>query len=214
VNSSPTAPPESGPYTDRVQRSDANHLGMWTFLATEILFFGGLFACYTIYRWAYPGAFADASRRLDFWIGTGNTAVLLTSSLFMALADLESKAGRPGRVRIHLLVTAFLGVVFLSLKFFEYYQKFIEHLVPGPSFSFPEAPPQSQLFFFLYFAMTGLHAVHMMFGLGAIAWLLRLHQRGRLEPPRSDALPVVGLYWHFVDCVWVFLYPLLYLAGR
>jgi cytochrome c oxidase subunit III len=206
--------PVSEPYCTAEQRTEANHLGIWTFLATEILFFGGLFACYTIYRWTYPQAFAQASNRLEFPIGTINTAVLLTSSLFMALGDLAAKAGQRKLLRIHLSVTGFLGLVFLCLKGYEYVQKFHEHLVPGGHFSFPGAPPQTQLFFFLYFAMTGLHAAHMIFGLGAISWLLWLNQRGRVSPTHHDAVSVVGLYWHFVDCIWVFLYPLLYLIGR
>ncbi len=201
-------------YVDAEQRTEANHLGMWTFLATEILFFGGLFAAYTIYRWAYPEAFAAGSHKCDFWIGTANTAVLLTSSLFMALADLAAKAGDRRSVRIHLLVTWLLGAAFLALKMVEYHQKYVEHLIPGPHFEFPGAPPQTQLFIFLYFAMTGLHAVHMFFGLGAIGWLLRLNRRGYFTPTRHDPVSIVGLYWHFVDCIWVFLYPLLYLIGR
>lgn len=209
---SSSAVPE--PYSTAEQRSEASHLGMWTFLATEILFFGGLFAGYTIYRWAYPAAFAVGSHKLDFTIGTANTAVLLTSSLFMALADLSAKLGARRAVRIHLLVTWILGAGFLALKFYEYHQKFTEHLVPGSHFELPGAPPQAQLFFFLYFAMTGLHAAHMLFGLGAIAWLFGLNQRGRLTATHHDAASVVGLYWHFVDCIWVFLYPLLYLIGR
>jgi cytochrome c oxidase subunit III len=201
------------PYSDAEQRDVANHLGMWTFLATEILFFGGLFASYSIYRWTYPQAFAAGSRHLEFWIGTVNTAVLLTSSLTMALADLAVKRDARGALRGWLVLTWLLGAVFLALKLYEYHQKYVEHLIPGPHFHLaPGEPAPMQLFIFLYFAMTGLHAVHMIIGLGALAWLLWLNRRRRLDVARHAPVAMVGLYWHFVDCVWIFLYPLLYLV--
>jgi cytochrome c oxidase subunit III len=201
------------PYSDREQHSAANHLGMWTFIATEILFFGGLFAGYAIYRHTYPEAFALGSRHLEFWLGTTNTAVLLTSSLFMALADLAVKANARRALKWNLIATWLLGAVFLGLKFYEYYRTGQEHHVPGVHFQFEGAhAPQVQLFMFLYFAMTGLHAVHMIAGLTAIAWLLWLNHRRRLGPERDAPVAMVALYWHFVDCVWVFLYPLLYLV--
>ena len=205
---------EETAFSDREQHSEANHLGMWAFLATEILFFGGLFASYAVLRWTYPQAFAQASDRLEFPIGTLNTAVLLTSSLFMALADLAVKRNDRKWVRNHLVITWVLGALFIGIKLYEYYQKYVEHLIPGPAFHFPEAPPQAQLFFFLYFAMTGLHAVHMLFGLAPILWSIRRNSRGTITADRPDSISLVGLYWHFVDCIWVFLYPLLYLAGK
>lgn len=201
-------------YHDAAQRSAANHLGLWAFLATEILFFGGLFIGYTVYRHAYPEAFALGSSQLDFWIGTINTAVLLTSSLFMAFGDYAIKLGRRDALRLCLIVTWLLGAVFLTLKGYEYFQKYQEHLVPGPDFRVEHAgpwAPQIQLFIFLYFAMTGLHALHMLAGLAALAWLLWINHRRRLSAEHHAAVEMVGLYWHFVDCVWVFLYPLLYL---
>jgi cytochrome c oxidase subunit 3 len=214
---STAADPELSPFRDAGHRADANRLGLWTFLATEILFFGGLFVAYSLYRFSYPEAFAEGSRHLDFWIGTVNTAVLLTSSLFMALGDLAIKAGRHAVFRRCVLLTATLGALFLALKFYEYHAKFAEHLVPGFDFR-PGEPtrwaPQIQLFIFLYFAMTGLHALHMFFGLGALGWLLWLHRRGRITAIRHDAVEMVGLYWHFVDSEWIFLYPLLYLVAH
>lgn len=185
---------------------------MWTFLSTEILFFGGLFACYTVYRHAYPEAFKLGSEHLKYWIGTANTGILLTSSLFMALADRAVKLDSRRGLRWMLVLTWVLGAAFLALKLYEYYKTGEENHVPGPGFEFagPDAP-KVELFMFLYFAMTGLHAVHMLFGLGAIGWLLWLNHRGRLGPERHEPVAMVGLYWHFVDCVWVFLYPLLYL---
>jgi len=206
--------PPPSPFVDAKQHSEANHLGMWVFLATEILFFGGLFSAYTVYRWSTPEAFAQGSGHLEYWIGTVNTAVLLTSSLFVALADLAVKRDDRRWVTLHLAAAWLLGALFLALKAYEYNQKYLDHLVPGPNFDPHGGAPQVQLFMFLYFAMTGLHAVHMLFGLGALLWLLWLNHRGRVSSHRADAVAVVGLYWHFVDCVWIFLYPLLYLVAR
>ncbi len=199
-------------FRDIGQRSVANHLGLWTFLATEILFFGGLFVCYTVYRLTYHEAFVAGSHLLNFWIGTVNTGVLLTSSLFMALGDRAIKLNRRAALRWCLVVTWLLGALFLTLKFYEYHEKYTEHLIPGPGFhmSGPWAP-QIELFIFLYFAMTGLHALHMIGGLAALTWLMWLNHRGRLSGEHHAPVEMVGLYWHFVDCVWVFLYPLLYL---
>lgn len=204
------------PYVDARQHNAANHLGMWTFLTTEILFFGGLFACYTVYRHAYPEAFDAGSKLLEFNIGTINTAVLLTSSLFMALGDHAIKNGQRTRLRNCLVLTWLLGAVFLGLKFYEYGQKFHEHLIPGHEFSYRGSyAPQVQLFIILYFTMTGLHALHMIIGLGALGWLLWRNHRGRFTAEAHAPVEMVGLYWHFVDCVWVSLYPLLYLvSGR
>jgi cytochrome c oxidase subunit III len=209
------ATPNLSPYRDAEQRSVANHLGLWTFLATEILFFGGLFACYAVYRVAYPQAFAAGSAHLEFWIGTINTAVLLTSSLFMALGDHAIKAGRHSLFRSCMVATWLLGALFLGLKFFEYYQKYQEHLIPGPHFQIEGVgpwAPQVQLFIFLYFAMTGLHALHLTIGIGLVAWLWR--QAKRFGPRYHAPVEVSGLYWHFVDAVWLFLYPMFYLLAR
>jgi cytochrome c oxidase subunit 3 len=208
-----SAPPPAtvpAPYADAGQRDLANHLGMWILIATEILFFGGLFLAYFIYRNAYPAAFAAGSHRLDFWSGTINTGVLLTSSLFMALGDGMIKEGRRRSLQVCLLLTASLGLVFLAIKFSEYHEMYRERLVPGIRFE-SDGPPQLQLFLLLYFTMTALHALHMLIGLGLLVWLMRLNGRGRLGQEHRAPVSMVGLYWHFVDCVWVFLYPLLYL---
>jgi len=210
-------PPEStavpAPYGHAAQRDVANHLGMWTLIATEILFFGGLFLAYFIYRASYPAAFSAGSHRLDFWSGTINTAVLLTSSLSMALGDAFIKRGRRLPLQVCLALTAGLGALFLAIKFSEYHEMYREHLVPGINYAAGGAP-QMQLFIFLYFTMTGLHAVHMLIGLGALGWLMRSNHRGRFSGAAHAPVEMVGLYWHFVDCVWVFLYPLLYLIPR
>lgn len=193
-------------------RAEASRLGMWAFLATEVLFFGGLFAAYAVYRCAYPAAFTAGSRHLAFWIGTTNTALLLTSSLGLALADHAARAGRRRAVGRSLVAAWLLGAAFLALKGWEYRQLYEEHLVPGVNFAARGAPAPLELFLCLYFALTGLHAVHLMIGLGAIGWLLGRNRAGRAAE-RSGPVEMVGLYWHFVDCVWIFLYPLLYLVN-
>lgn len=198
------------PYADASQRDVANHLGMWALIATEILFFGGLFLAYLVYRISYPAAFAAGSHLLDFRSGTVNTAVLLTSSLFMAIGDTMIQQGRRRALQVSLCLTAVLGLVFLGVKFSEYHDMYRQHLIPGIRFD-SDGPPQVQLFLLLYFAMTALHAVHMLIGIGLLGWLLRGNQKGRFSGAARAPVSMVGLYWHFVDCVWVFLYPLLYL---
>ncbi len=200
-------------YHDGAQRSGANQLGMWTLIASEVLFFGSLFLAYVVYRHSYPAAFAIGSHRLDFWSGTINTAVLLTSSLTMALGDTLIKRGRREALNACIAVTMVLGALFLAIKFNEYGEMYRDHLVPGFGYGGRMAP-QVELFLFLYFTMTGLHAVHMLAGIGALAWLLRLNHLGRLSAMTHEPVKMVGLYWHFVDCVWVFLYPLLYLIPK
>lgn len=197
-------------YHDEAQRDGANQLGMWTLIATEVLFFGGLFLAYFIYRMSYPAAFSAGSHLLDFWSGTVNTAVLISSSLSMALADVAIKRGSRRAMAVCICCTATLGALFLAIKFHEYSEMYRDHLVPGVNFASPVAP-QTELFVFLYFVMTGLHAIHMLVGIVALAWLLRLNYRRRLSRAAHAPVVMVGLYWHFVDCVWVFLYPLLYL---
>jgi cytochrome c oxidase subunit 3 len=200
-------------YGDSRQRDLANHLGMWAFISTEVLFFGGLFLAYFIYRLSYPAAFAAGSATLNFWKGTINTAVLLGSSLTMALGDAYIKRGNRRALGLCVAATAVLGIVFLAIKGTEYQEMYAQHLVPGLPFA-PGIAPAEQLFVFLYFAMTGLHALHMLIGLGLMVWLLRLNQRGRLTVTHHAPVEMFGLYWHLVDCVWVFLYPLLYLIPR
>lgn len=197
------------------QQHEAASLGMWVFLATEIMFFGGLFAAYAIYRWAFPASFAASSRRLDVSLGTTNTAVLIASSLTMALAVRAAQLGRRGPLVLFLILTMALGSAFLGIKTLEYHEKFVEHLVPGPEFRFPGAEPgHAALFFCLYFAMTGLHALHMIVGLGVLSVMLWMGWRGRFTPRYVNPIECAGLYWHFVDIIWIFLFPLLYLVGR
>ncbi len=200
-------------FEDAAQQYQAANLGMWTFLATEILFFGGLFMAYVTYRSAYGQAFAEGSRQIDLVFGTANTAILLTSSLTMALAVHAAQTSKTRTLVRCLLLTLGCAVGFLVVKGFEYHEDFVEHLVPGPSFS-KVLPPRAEIFFILYWAMTGLHALHVLVGmclLGTLAWLART---GRYSASYHTPVEVVGLYWHFVDIVWIFLYPLLYLIDR
>jgi cytochrome c oxidase subunit 3 len=195
------------------QQEEASSLGMWVFLATEVLFFGGLFATYSIYRSWYPQAFAAASHDLDIVLGTVNTAVLITSSLTMALAVHAAQTGERRRLLLMLVATMALGAIFLGIKGVEYYHKFEAHHIPGPSFLFEaEYVRQAQIFFSLYFVMTGLHAVHMVIGLGIMAWMMWWSWNGTITREYASPIEISGLYWHFVDIVWIFLFPLLYLV--
>jgi cytochrome c oxidase subunit 3 len=198
------------------QQFEASALGMWLFLVTEILFFGGLFAAYMIYRLMYPQAFAQASQELDVVLGGVNTAVLIGSSLTMAMAVWAAQMGQRSRQLLFLALTIGLGLVFLGIKAVEYSHKFEHHLVPGANFRFEAAsdPLRSQLFFSLYFVMTGLHALHMVVGIGLMAVLFVMAFKGRFTKAYHTPVEVSGLYWHFVDIVWIFLFPLLYLIDR
>ena len=197
------------------QQVEASTLGMWVFLGTEVLFFGGMFATYCVYRSFYPTDFAAASRELDIVLGTINTVVLITSSLTMALAVHAAQMGERRPLMTFLVLTMLLGTVFLGIKGVEYYHKFAEHHVPGPSFQFEkEHARHAQIFFSLYLIMTGLHAVHMIVGLGIMLVMLYLAWRGTITATYYSPIEISGLYWHFVDIVWIFLFPLLYLIGR
>jgi len=202
-------------FDDYEQQQEASTMGMWLFLATEILFFGGLFLGYTVYRGMYPAAYGEASRHLDIVLGTINTAVLLCSSLTMAMAIHEAQLGNRRMVILFLILTMVLGAAFLGIKFYEYYQKYVEHLVPGAGFVW-EGPDSTHasLFFIFYFVMTGMHAVHMIIGLGVMTVMVVLSARGKFNSIYYSPLELGGLYWHFVDIVWVFLFPLLYLVER
>jgi cytochrome c oxidase subunit 3 len=202
-------------FDDLNQQLDATTFGMWVFLLTEIMFFGGLFAAYTVYRSAYSEAFAEASRHLDLALGSINTVVLISSSLTMALAVRAAQLGKNRAIVNYLLATLGLGTVFLAIKAFEYHHKFVEHLVPGPSFVFegPHAGPAQMLFCF-YFAMTGMHALHMVVGAGLLIYFILQARAQRYSPSYYGPVEVMGLYWHFVDIVWIFLFPLLYLIGH
>jgi cytochrome c oxidase subunit III len=211
-------------FRDLGQQKAAATLGMWVFLVTEIMFFGGLFGTYTIYRnLHYPG-FSAGSAHLNIAIGAGNTAVLICSSLTMALAVHAAALGRRRATVLFLVGTIVLGGVFLGVKAYEYKDKFEHHLVPGPHFSAAalhdpmgrpltaEVGRNAQIFYSLYFAMTGVHALHMIIGVPILAVIAFMASRGRFSPSWYTPVEMVGLYWHFVDIVWIFLFPLLYLV--
>jgi len=204
-------------FDDPLQQYDSSTLGMWTFLLTEIMFFGGMFGAYTIYRYKYPEAFASTSHYMDLTLGAINTAVLICSSFTMALAVRAAQLGRKRAIIGFLLGTLALGTVFLVIKGVEYHEKYVEHHIPGPSFSYPEHPEYAhtaQILFFLYFAMTGMHAIHMIVGVGLLTTLLVMTIRNRFSANFYTPVEMIGLYWHFVDIVWIFLFPLLYLIGQ
>jgi cytochrome c oxidase subunit III len=202
-------------FDDVEQQHEASWIGMWIFLATEVMFFGGMFAGYTLYRTAYPQAFASASNQLDIWLGTINTAVLIFSSLTMALAVRSAQLGQRKAIVIFLVLTILLGAVFLGIKSAEYHHKFEEHLVPGASFRYEASlAGAAEIFFSFYFAMTGMHALHMVIGIGLLTALIIKARRGTFSATYNTPVELVGLYWHFVDIVWIFLFPLLYLLGR
>jgi cytochrome c oxidase subunit 3 len=199
------------------QQLEASTLGMWVFLVTEIMFFGGLFMAYIVYRTMYPDAWMSGSQQLNVPLGAMNTAVLIVSSLTMALAVRAAMVGsRRGQI-VNLVLTIGLGTTFLVVKYFEYKSKFDHHLVPGDHFVAPEGleamTQQLQIFMSLYFIMTGVHAAHMVVGIGLMSVILVMAWRGRFGPHYYTPVEVSGLYWHFVDIVWIFLFPLLYLLG-
>jgi cytochrome c oxidase subunit 3 len=200
-------------FDDLEQQHQAAELGMWTFLTTEVLFFGGLFTAYALYRWNYPQAFLQASHQLYLSIGVANTAILLISSLTMALAVRATATGPRRHVVLYLLATLGLGLLFLLLKAVEYRLDYVEHLVPGASFHY-EGPADSahvELFMVLYFIMTGLHAAHMVAGVGCVGVLALRAARACRPDEYATFIEMTGLYWHFVDIVWLFLLSLLYL---
>ncbi len=197
------------------QQREAAFFGMWLFLVTEVLFFGGLFTAYVVYRRMNHDAFVAGSHELDVLLGAFNTAVLIGSSLTMALAVRAAQLGRRKGIALFLLATIALGGVFLGVKAVEYHHKWEENLVPGPHFHWEGDPVGNvEMFFNLYFLMTGLHASHMVIGIGIMLWMIPLAWKGRYTPENHNFVEGIGLYWHFVDIVWIFLFPLLYLLGR
>lgn len=198
------------------QQRESASLGMWVFIAQEIMFFGGLFLAYLIYRTHNQEAFHAGSHTLDIGLGAFNTAVLIGSSLTMALAVRAAQTDKRKATALLLIATIFLGGVFLGVKVVEYSHKFHEHHVPGLHFEWegPEDANRVQMFFNLYFAMTGLHALHMIVGIGILAPLAVLAWRGKFSSDNYNLVEGTGLYWHFVDIIWIFLFPLLYLLGR
>ncbi len=233
-----------GQFETLEQQKESAALGMWVFLVTEVLFFGGLFLAYTVNRGAFSTAFGAGSNTLDIKLGGFNTVVLIMSSLTMAMAVWSAQVGKKKLVSIFLIATLGLGTVFLGVKVIEYKQKFDHHLIPGQGFDMryrsehprvtddpkeiaiekeevektfavdQDTNAHCQLYFSLYFAMTGLHALHMIVGAGLLVWLIKGSFAGRFTPQYTTPVEIVGLYWHFVDIVWIYLFPLLYLIDR
>jgi cytochrome c oxidase subunit 3 len=213
----PTLPEHSAlaeQFDDLEQQHQAATFGMWVFLITEVMLFGGMFTAYTAYRFVYSEGFAEGSRHMSIVLGSVNTVVLIVSSLTMALAVHSAQTGSRRKLVGCLGVTLVLGLAFIGIKAVEYWQHYQEGLVPGLRFTFegPLARPV-ELFFLFYFIMTGIHAVHLTIGVGLVATLLVLARRGHFSPAAHSPVEVIGLYWHFVDMVWIFLLPLLYLFG-
>jgi cytochrome c oxidase subunit III len=235
-----------GQFKTLEQQKDSASLGMWIFLVTEVMFFGGIMLAYTINRHTYFHAFAMGSNTLDLKLGGFNTVVLLASSFTMAMAVWSSQVGKKHLISVCLTLTILLGFVFFGVKYVEYAQKFHHHLVPGRNFDIaycvnnpgscedikpedlavereeiaeavaadPDLNSHAQLYYSAYFGMTGLHALHMVIGAGLLFWLLKQSFAGRFTPQWNTPVDLVGLYWHFVDIVWIYLFPLLYLIDR
>lgn len=201
------------------QQQATSRFGMWVFLATEMLFFGALLLGYCIYRIEYPNAFAAGSEHLNLKLGTINTAILLSSSLTVALGLRAIQLGRTRSLVYFLAATILLGSVFLGVKGTEYFLEYKDGFVPGASFVYSSPSPgidphHVEMFFLFYFILTSVHALHMAIGLGVFSVLLVRSCRHRYSAQDHEAIECAGLYWHFVDIVWIFLYPLLYLMGR
>ncbi len=211
------------------QQKEASSFGMWLFLLTEIMFFGGMFMAYLLYRNWYYDAFVAGSNTLGIGLGTTNTAVLIVSSFTMAMgvycAEIRNRKG----LLLSLSITILLGLIFLGIKSVEYHEKYTAHHIPGANFSIdefvhpvdkrdvplaPDMAEHAQIFFFLYFALTGMHALHMIIGIAILFGLLYKAWKGAYTNGHSTTIDNFGLYWHFVDIVWIFLFPLLYLISR
>ncbi len=202
------------------QQKEAGTIGMWIFLLTELMFFGGLFMVYTIFRTTYPDGFLQGSHLLSVPLGGLNTVVLIVSSLTMAMAVYYSQLGERKKLVGFLTLTLILGLVFLVVKYFEYKEKFEHHLFPAVGFYHPDPEHLAvqyhqhvRVFLWIYFAMTGLHALHMIVGAGILITLIILASKGKFTREYNSPVEISGLYWHFVDIVWIFLFPLLYLTG-
>jgi len=208
------------------QQREAGTLGMWIFLVTEIMFFSGMFFAYTLYRYKFPLEFASASNHLSLKLGAINTVVLIVSSFTMAFAVYNAQVGRQRRLVISLILTIILGLTFLGIKAVEYHDKYKDNLIPGqliPGHKYspatihllPGASPQyTEMFYWIYFAMTGMHALHMVIGVGLLSVILFYSIRGRYDPEYHNPVEVSGLYWHFVDVVWVVVLSVVYILPR
>lgn len=203
-------------YADLAQQGDTAQLGMWVFITTETLFFGALLFTYFLYRLSYPAEFAAAAKDAVVWCGSVNIGLIMTSSLTMVLAINAAADGRRRALVCWLVATAALGVSFLGVKGYEYLLDYRDHVVPAVNFVMkPAEAPAGELFWVFYFVATGLHAIHLTIGVGLVLYMLLWRvRRGRISAAYYAPLEVVGLYWSFVDTVWLFLFPAIYLVGR
>ncbi len=216
------------------QQREAGSFGMWLFLLTEIMFFGGMFFAYLLYRNWYYEAFVVSSNQLSIPLGTANTAILITSGFFMALGVWAAEVRKRTILVVCLVLTTLFGIAFLGIKSVEYKEKWDLHHIPGASFDIsqfvnppidaktghatqpplsPDMAQKTQIFFFLYFAMTGMHAVHMIIGIGVLFWLMWRAWNNEFSTGYVAPIENFGLYWHFVDIVWLFLFPFFYLIN-
>jgi len=196
------------------QAFSSSKLGLWLFLVTEVLMFGGLFVMYIVLRTLYPAMFHEASHHLNKVMGATNTVVLIFSSFTMAMAINRIQFNKQKEAAIYLVITLLCACTFMVIKYFEYKHKFHDGLLPAAHFSFGEAhDPKMPLFFSLYFMMTGLHGSHVLVGMGLITWCLIKTLRGELNSDYFTPVELTGLFWHLVDLIWIYLFPLLYLIG-
>jgi cytochrome c oxidase subunit 3 len=200
------------PWKELSRQREGATFAIWVFLASELLFFGGLLLLYAAYRVANPEVFITAGRETDLWYGTVNTAVLLTSSFTMAVAAGAAEADMRRLAIWGLGATMIFGLTFLVFKGFEYAEDIEKHLVPGPGFALKQ--PAAQIFFALYWIMTGIHAIHLTIGLGLVGRLAIFGALRRVHLRENPQVEVTALYWHLVDAIWIILYPLIYLMGR
>lgn len=201
-------------FTSAGQQRESAKLGMWIFLVTEILFFGGLFCAYAIYHAWNPDIFHEAHKALDWRLGGLNTLVLITSSLTMALAIRSLQVNKQKLAGGYLWATILLALTFMVIKYFEYAHKFHVGQLPGKYYTYTGIEGTSpHIFFSLYFMMTGLHGLHVMIGIGVILWLIIRNRRGDFSGEYYNPVEMTGLYWHLVDLIWIYLFPLFYLVG-
>ncbi|HUO59394.1 MAG TPA: cytochrome c oxidase subunit 3 family protein [Candidatus Acidoferrales bacterium] len=202
-------------FADMEQQKESVVFGMWLFLVTEVMFFGGMFCAYLVYRLSYYNAWVSGSQTMDIRLGAINTAVLLCSSFTMVMAVHSAKISKRNLQVLFLLATIALGLVFLVIKGVEYHDHWVHGEVPGLNYFFNGTDPRhAALFFSLYFAMTGMHALHMVIGIGLLTWLTIRALQGAWTAEYHSPVEMCGLYWHFVDIVWIYLFPLLYLISK
>jgi len=203
-------------YKDDVHQYVSNKEGIWLFMATEILMFGGLFVGYTIYHTMYPEMFAEGAKYLDWKLGFINTLVLIFSSFTMALGIYFNQKNQPKKAVIALAITLLCGAVFMVIKYFEYTHKFHLGIFPGQMLNLEMVQPVHKnlgLYFGFYYCMSGLHGLHVLIGMGMITWIMFRTMRGEFHSNYYTPVEGVGIFWHIIDLIWIFLFPLLYLVG-